>query len=142
MAIRGRKGCFDDDSCKCNHHHDCDTYSSSIIYDGENIEEAGIRSGMPLNTVIANLGSYVKRAVSISGAVKKQDFDGTSKVRLSTDPAEILQVTYCGGVLPPEYYKAEGRTIKFCKEFCKDDEFASVQVIYREKADSSYGFRC
>lgn len=141
MAIRGGKKCCSN-SDPCRNENYCDIPSSKIFYDGENIDEAGVRHGMPLNTVIANIASYMQRAISISGAVKKQSFEGTSKVRLNTDPAEILQVTYCGGVLPPEYYKSEGRNIKFCKDFCKEDEFASVQVIYREKSDSSYGFRC
>lgn len=120
----------------------CATYTSQIVYDGENIPEAGLRHGDSLNVAMANLARYVARSVNASGPVKMEEFQGTTSVRLSENPAEILQVTYCGGVLPPEFYKAEGKTIKFCKDFCRDDEFASVQVIYRVKADTTYGFRC
>ena len=141
MAIRGgKKYCASSEPCRNENY--CDTPSSKIFYDGEDIEEAGVKHGMPLNTVIANIASYMKRAIRVSGVIKKQNFEGTSRVILDSDPAEVLQVTYCGGVLPPEMYKSEGRNIKFCKDLCKDNEFASVQVIYREKSDSAYGFRC
>lgn len=139
MALRG--------SCNtgkgyCQPQENCYKYSSEIIYDGENIPEAGLRHGDSLNVAMANLARYIARSINASGPVKMDEFQGTTSVRLSETPAEILLVSYCGGVLPPEFYKADGRTIKFCKDFCRDDEFASVQVVYRVKADTTYGFRC
>lgn len=136
MAIRGR-GCKND----CDRPSSCNIPSSSIWYDGENIEEAGVYHGMPLNTAIANLAKYISRGISVSGAVKRQSFNGTSRIRLATDPDEVIQVILCGGVLPREYYKVEGRNIKICKDICQN-EFDDVQVIYREVANSTYSFRC
>lgn len=138
MAIRGRS-CDNDRNCE--RPSSCSTPSSSVWYDGENIEEAGVYYGMPLNTALANLGKYVARGVSMSGAVKVQSFHGTSKIRLSSDPAEVLQVSLCGGILPPEYYRVEGRNIKICKDICQN-EFDQVQVIYREVANTTYSFTC
>ena len=141
MAIRGgKKYCASSEPCRSESY--CDIPSSKIFYDGENIEEAGVKHGMPLNTVIANIASYMKRTMNMNGVIRKQNFEGLSKVILDSEPAEILQVTYCGGVLPPESYKLKGSVIKFCKDLFDNNEFASVQVIYRDKSDSSYGFRC
>lgn len=141
MAIRGgKKYCGSSEPCRNESY--CDIPSSKIFYDGENIEEAGVKHGMPLNTVIANIASYMKRTMNMNGIIRKQNFEGLSKVILDSEPAEILQVTYCGGVLPPELYKLEGSVIKFCKDLFDNNEFVSVQVIYRDKSDSSYGFRC
>lgn len=140
MGIRPDRGCKPYGSCA--RPSMCDIPSSKIYYDGENIDEAGVYHGMPLNEAIANLGQYVARAVKISGSVRVENFQGISNVRLSTDAEEVLQVSYCGGVLPKGAYKLQGRNVVFCKDICFDDEMASVQVIYREKASTSYGFRC
>lgn len=128
----------------CNHHEDdnCRKPSSGIVYDGASIPEAGVRHGDSLNTVIENVAAYVARSISVAGAVRVESFRGTNSVRLEKNPAEILMVVYCGGVLPENYYRTEGRTIKFCSDFCRGDDFADVQIVYREKNDSSYGFNC
>lgn len=140
MAISG-KGCFSGHG-GCERPHHCDIPSSKIFYDGENMEDAGLYHGMPLNNALANLAKYVSRAISTSGAVSMEVFDGTSHVVLKKDPAEVLLVTYCGSVVPSDMYKVNGRSVKFCRDMCKQDEFAEVQVVYREEASSSYGFHC
>lgn len=106
------------------------------------MEDAGLYHGMPLNNALANLAKYVSRAISTSGAVNMEVFDGTSHVVLKKDPAEVLLVTYCGSIVPSDMYKVNGRSVKFCRDMCKQDEFAEVQVVYREEASSSYGFHC
>lgn len=99
--------------------------------------------GDSLNNVLANLARYITRAVTSVGPVLSENFQGTSDVVLSQVPAEILIATYCGAVLPKEYYKMDGKRISFCKDFCRgDDAFAEVQIIYRAKSDSTYGYRC
>ena len=97
MTITG-KGCFGSHG-GCERPHHCDIPSSKIFYDGETIEEAGLYHGMPLNRALANLAKYVSRAINVSGSVNMEVFDGTSHVVLKKDPAEILLVSYCGGVL-------------------------------------------
>lgn len=97
---------------------------------------------MPLNEAIANLGQYVARAISISGSVRMECFQGIANVRLSKSPEEILMVTYCGNVLPKSAYKMTGNRIAFCTDLCLEEPTASVQVIYREKASTSFGIRC
>lgn len=139
MALRGNQCCSPNSDFGGSN---CYYYTSKIIYDGEDIPEAGVRHNDTLNSVLANLARYIVRGINASGAIKMDEFTGTSNVRLESDPAEVLQVSYCGGILPPEYWKVVGRNIHFCKDFCQQDEFASVQVIYREKADTTYGFRC
>lgn len=139
--LRGNSNCCGGGD-SCHREPNCKTPSSSIYYDGENIEEAGLYHGMPLNTALANLAGYVSKSVKLSGSVKKENFSGISKVRLSSDPEEILMVTYCGFVVPAEGYKTNGRNLLFCQDLCFEDEFAPVQVIYREKANLSYGFGC
>lgn len=140
MAIGG-KGCYGSHGgCECPSH--CDIPSSRIYYDGEDIPEAGLYHNMPFNRAVANLATYVSRAISVSGSVNTEFFDGTSRVVLKKDPAEVLAVIYCGGVVPSDMYKVSNRTILFCKDMCKGDGFGEVQVIYREEANSSYGFKC
>lgn len=144
MALRDNSCCggYRHDHCE-EYKKNCYTHSSEIIYDGETFEEAGLRHGDTLNNALYNLALYVSRSINASGEVRKETFDGTTGVRLSEVPAQVLQVSYCGAILPDEYYRAEGKTIKFCKDFCRsEDGFASVQVIYRVKADSTFGFRC
>lgn len=136
MAFKPTTGCFPDSSC--GRPPLCKTPSSSIFYDGENLPEAGVYHGAPLNTVIGNLARYVSRAISVSGAIRMESFIGTSNVKLSRDAAEILQVTYCGGVLPKGAYELIGRKLAFCKDYCFPDEFSNVQVTYREKALDSF----
>lgn len=140
MAINGR-GCGGGQG-SCGRSHDCNIPSSNIYYDGEDFPEAGLHNGMPLNRGLANLARYVSRAINVSGAVNREVFDGTSHVVLTKDPAEVLMVTYCGGVVPSNFYKVSGRAVLFCKNMCKQDEFGEVQVIYREESNSSYGFHC
>lgn len=142
MAIRNNRNCYGEhDSC-CRAPQ-CDIPSSNIYYDGVDMPEAGLQHGAPLNTVLENLAKYVQRSINISGSITVEHFEGISEVRLQDTPAEVLQVSHCGGVLPPDAYKVSGRNILFCKDYCLNaNEFASVQVIYRVKADSSYGFRC
>lgn len=141
MALRG-SSCCNPNTSGCGNDNPCYWYTSNIRYDGEDIPEAGVRHNDTLNSVISNLAKYIVRGINSSGAIKMDEFTGVNNVRLGSDPAEVLQVSYCGGVLPPEFYKVSGRNVYFCKDFCKDDEFASVQVIYREKADTTYGFNC
>lgn len=141
MAITSNNGCFGSHG-GCERPHHCDIPSSKIFYDGETIEEAGLYHGMPLNRALANLAKYVSRAINVSGSVNTEVFDGTSHVVLKKDPAEILLVSYCGGVVPSDMYKVQGRTVKFCRDMCQQDEFAEVRVVYREEANSSYGFHC
>lgn len=141
MALRG-SGCCNNDPGYCAPQEPCVEYTSKIIYDGENIPEAGLRHGDPLNTALANLARYVSRAINSVGPVKMDRFQGTANIRLSETPAEILLVTYCGGVVPKSMWRNEGRTVLFCNDFCRPDEFADVQVVYRMKVDTTYGFRC
>lgn len=126
----------------CERPMHCDMNSSQIRYDGEDLPEAGVYHGAPLNDVISNLATYVSRAISLSGSVRKENFQGLSSVRLKYDPEEILQVSYCGAVLPHDAYRNVGRKLQFCRDYCYPDETASVQVIYREKFNASYGIRC
>lgn len=121
----------------------CYKNSSDIIYDGENFPEAGLTRGESLNNVLSNLARYVLRAISQVGPVTMESFSGTTDVVLSQVPAELILVTYCGAVLPDGYYKADGKRVRFCKDFCRsDDSSVEVQVVYRAKQDSSYGYRC
>lgn len=144
MALRDDRYCGGYGHGHCGGQgNDCKSNSSGIIYDGSSFEEAGLIHGDSLSDAIYNLALYVSRSISASGEIRKETFNGTAGVRLSEVPAQVLQVSYCGAILPDEYYKAEGKTIKFCKDFCRsEDGFASVQVIYRVKADSTFGFRC
>lgn len=142
MAIRGNRNCYDEQSSCCRTPQ-CNIPSSNIYYDGPNDPESGLIHGAPLNTVLENLAKCVQRGISVSGSITVEHFEGISSVRLQDTPAEVLQVSHCGGVLPPDAYKVNGRNILFCKDYCLNaNEFASVQVIYRVKSDSSYGFRC
>lgn len=140
MAITG-KGCFSSHG-GCERPGSCDIPSSKVYYDGETIDEAGLYHGMPLNKAMANLANYVSRAISVSGAVCMDTFDGTAHVVLKKSPAEILMVTYCGSIVPTDMYMVNGKTVKFCKDMCRGDGFGQVQVVYREEANNSYGFRC
>lgn len=140
MGFRNKTSCNTGGS---GFNDSCYKNSSDIIYDGENFPEAGLTRGDSLNNVLANLARYVTRAVTSVGPVLSEKFLGTSGIVLSKVPAELLMVSYCGAVLPKEYYKMDGKRISFCKDFCRgDDAFSEVQVVYRAKSDSTYGYRC
>lgn len=142
-SIRGKNNCYSDGGSCCKPRPECDLPSSKIYYDGEDIPEAGLVHGMPLNTVLVSLAKYIQRGINVSGSIEMESFEGISNIRLSQVPAEILLVTHCGGVLPTDAYKVSGKTMLFCKDYCLgENEFADVQVVYRVKADSSFGFNC
>lgn len=89
------KGCFGSHG-GCERPHHCDIPSSKIFYDGENIEEAGLYHGMPLNRALANLAKYVSRAINVSGSVNMEVFDGTSHVVLKKDPQRFCLYLIAG----------------------------------------------
>ena len=146
MDCRPKKAtCCPETPCKDS----CKIYTSQIIYDGEDIPEACIRNGDPLNVVIGNLARVTTGIMKKSSQVNHESFQGFSGgdaqsdfVKLKYVPDKILLVTYCGGILGEEMYRVRGRNLLFSKKFCRGGDFDDIQVVYRSAYVNDFESPC
>jgi len=119
----------------------CNVYTSQIIYDGQNIDEACIRNGDNLNTVLENIGAVLRSVYNKALQNQTETFIGASDIRLKYDPVRIIHVTYCGFILPQEKWRNKGKSIVLDPKMC-DNEFADVQVEYTSKFQNDFNSKC
>lgn len=147
MIRNSNMGCCDD-PCKPKNPCEkqcCDVMSSQVKYDGESIPELCINSGDPLNTVIEKVGATLRGIMKKTTQINHETFEGfcgDNYVELKYDSEEVLLVAYCGSILPAEYYKCAGKKIYFSEDFCKGDDMAAIDVVYRSSYINDYKTPC
>ncbi len=127
----------------------CKMFSSRITYDGADIPELCVKSGTPLNDVIAVIGRVVKTIQRAAIETITEEFDGLQEgsgsyyLQLEMVPSEILMVVHGGGVLPTDAYKSSGKNLYFSKKYCLGACIESeVKVVYRSKYADGFNVRC
>ena len=135
----GQKPCCCEPYCQTKDN--CKIFSSQITYDGPDIAEACIRNGDNLNTVFENIGAMLRSVYNKALQNQTESFLGISDIRLKYDPVRIIQVSYCGFVVPQELWKAKGRNILIDPSVC-DNEFADVQVQYTSRFQNDFNTKC
>ena len=136
----GQKKCCCEPVCKPTAPQ-CKVYTSQIEYDGPNIDEACIRNGDNLNTVLENIGAVLRSVYNKALQNQTESFVGPSNIRLKYDPVRIIHVTYCGFIMPQENWKSKGKSVILDPRLC-ENEFADIQVEYTSKFQNDFNSKC
>lgn len=132
----------------CSPGGGCKVFSSSITYDGPEIPELCVKPGTPLNDVIATMGKVMKAVQKTAQTIVHEEFDGLEEgsgsyyVQLESTPSDIIQVTFCGTVLPTDAYQSRNNMLYFNKNYCLSNPDAEVSVFYASKYTAGFNTRC
>lgn len=120
----------------------CKQYTSGLTYDGIDMPWICVKHGDPLNKVLEKIGRGISDLYGRTEDFKSEAFIGHENIKLSSTPSEILQVTYCGGILPKDGYTFNGMVVVLDDKYCKSGDDVEIQVFYRSKYTNNFNTNC